>query len=482
MKKNIGSQIKGSFTNRRFKNGIYSTFLTVIIVVIAIFANLFIKELDLKLDFSQEKTYTLTKQTHTIVNELNNQISLYYMVQSGNEIDMLKEVLNKYKSLSENISVEKIDPVLYPQFTSKYIKEDVMENSVIVVNNNTQVSKYISYQNMFLYNTDYNTLQSTITAIDIEGQISSAIQYVTTKDEDLSVLYQIEGHGEGSLSSMLLTSIEKLNFKVDTLKTISTKKIPKDCDILLINGPTNDFSKEEIRMIKTYLTDGGKAIIFAGATENKMTNFNQLLSYYGITLEQGIVAESQGHYLGQYPNYLIANLEEHEITNSISEKKIPIIMPESRGLLIDKKLRSTLAFEPLLTTSDEAYSKIKEEWETVLKEKGDISGPFTTGVTVTENYKDKETKLVIYSSPYSLDLNEDTILSEQFGNKDLLLNSINWITERETGLSIPTKSVTQKYLNVTLSQLIFWSILLIGIIPACILIMGSIVWFRRRRC
>ena len=96
----------------------------------------------------------------------------------------LKSYLEKYEEGSDHIKVEQKDPVVNPKFTSEYTSDDVATNSLIVVCGDR--SKVVNYSSIYESSIDYNTYQSTTTGFDGEGQIDSAISYVTS--EDLPVL------------------------------------------------------------------------------------------------------------------------------------------------------------------------------------------------------------------------------------------------------------------------------------------------------
>ena len=66
-------------------------------------------------------------------------------------------------------------------------------------------------------------------------------------------------------------------------------------------------------------------------------------------------------------------------------------------------------------------------------------------------------------------------------NTDLFLNSIKWITGNKVNLSIPTRSLLPTYLTLNAADVIFYSALVIIVIPLMILITGAVVTMRRRK-
>ncbi len=105
----------------------------------------------------------------------------------------------KYDEESKHIKVEQKDPVVNPKFASEYTSDDLSANSLIVVCGDR--NKVINYNNIYSSSIDYNTYQSTTTGFDGEGQITSAICYVTS--EDLPILYTLTDMVRKDLDSTL---------------------------------------------------------------------------------------------------------------------------------------------------------------------------------------------------------------------------------------------------------------------------------------
>jgi ABC-2 type transport system permease protein len=477
-KESIASKFKASFASKKFKGGAYATTISVVVIVLIILVNVFVTELNIKIDVSNQNMYTLTGESKDYVNGIKDDITIYYIAQSGKEDASIKEMIEKYASYSDNIKIEYKDPVLYPKFASEYTDAELTENSVLIVNNTNGRAKYVDNADMFVQEVDYQTYQSYVSAIDVEGQVTSALQYVTT--ENLPIMYMVEGHGETAVSETLASSLAKVNVKTNTLSTLTTKTIPEDCSILLINGPQTDYSEDEVKMIKDYLAKGGDAIVLVDFSVNGLTNLKGLIEYYGISFANGIVLESkQGYYMGQYVNNLVPNIESHDITTDIKADKASIVVPTAVGIIKSDSARSTITIDPILTTSDSSYSKVDVNSSVVDKEDGDIDGPFNLGVAITENYNDVETKLVVYGSSYIID--EGMVSYSALGNLDLFLNSVNFVSNKEESLAIRTRSVTQEYLTLNAAQVNFWAVIIIVIIPVLVLSIGGYICLRRRK-
>jgi ABC-2 type transport system permease protein len=134
---------------------------------------------------------------------------------------------------------------------------------------------------------------------------------------------------------------------------------------------------------------------------------------------------------------------------------------------------------PLLVTSDAAYSKIDMNSTNIDFEEGDISGPFNLGLTITENYNDVESKIVVYGSAYIIE--ESMLNYTSIGNMNLFINSVNFLADRESSIAVPTRSVVQEYLTLNAAQVNFWGAVVVVVIPVLVLTLGGFICLRRRK-
>ena len=104
--------VKQSFSSRKFKMGGFQTLMIAIVVIVVVVLNLLVGKMNITVDLSSDKIYTLTDDTKNLVSGLSDDITIYYMVQDGNEATAIEKVLDEYARLS-HIKVEKKDPVVY---------------------------------------------------------------------------------------------------------------------------------------------------------------------------------------------------------------------------------------------------------------------------------------------------------------------------------------------------------------------------------
>ena len=236
-----------------FQGGSYSLMITAIVLALMIVVNIFVSALPTtltKYDISSTKLYSITSNTKVVVNALEKDVTIYWIVQSGEEDEVIENLLSKYDSLSDHIEVVKKNPDVYPTFAEQYTSETVENNSLVVECGDKY--RFIGYDDIYLaeadlYSYSYNT------SFDGEGAITSAIDYVVS-DEQPQV-YMLEGHGEADLPDTFREQIEKENMELQTFSLLNVDSIPEDADCILIYAPSSDISAEEKDLLADYVTD-----------------------------------------------------------------------------------------------------------------------------------------------------------------------------------------------------------------------------------
>ena len=472
----------GTISKKHIKNGSYTMVMSVIFIAVVIVINMIVSTIPSKyseIDISSQKLYSIGDETKEMLKDLEKDVTIYQIAQSGSEDENIANLLKKYEDESKHIKVEQKDPVVNPKFVSQYTSDDLSANSLIVVCGDR--NKVIDYNNMYETSIDYQTYSSQTTGFDGEGQITSAIGYVTS--ENLPVLYTVEGHGEKDMDSSIKEDIEKANMDIKSLNLLTEGNVPDDADCLFIDSPSTDFSSDEKDAIIEYLENGGKAMIFSDYTTEDMPNFDAILENYGVQRTEGVVFEGDNqHYAMQMPYYLVPTINSTDASSETASAGYYVLAPYAQGIKQLDDVRDTVKIESILTTSDQAYSKTDLNSNTIEKEDGDVEGPFDLGVSITESLDDdKETQIVYYSTSNLMDSQTNQMVSG--GNEKLIMESLKWMTDTEesASVSIPSKSLEVSYLTITDYDAAFWKICTIALIPGIFLVIGFVVWIKRRK-
>lgn len=460
-----------------FRGGSYSLVITSMVLAILVVVNMFASVLPKTLtqyDISSTKLYSITSNTKVVVNALEKNVTIYWVVQADKEDAVIENLLNKYDSLSEHIEVVKKNPDVFPAFAEQYTDETVQNNSLIVECG--ERSRFISYNDIYLVDVDNMYSYSYTTSFDGEGAITSAIDYVVS--EDLPQLYVLEGHGEAELPATFSEQLEKENMEIVQLSLLTVDTIPEEADGIIIHSPSSDISTEEKDMLADYVADGGKLLVMAGPTkDDRLENLYSLLSDYGVEAQDGIVVEADRmNYAFQRPYILLPDMSSHTITDSLMEANYFPIMPISRGLVVNESSGNGTVTELLITSMD-SFSKIAGyDLSTYDKEEGDIDGPFAVAVSVENS---NEGKIVWFASSEFLD---DMYNAYSSGaNVDMAMNALSSLIGEREAIAIRSKSLNYNYLTISESTSSLLKVIMIGVFPLLYLGIGIWVVLRRRK-
>ena len=235
-------KILDSFKDKKFKYGGYATLLTAFVLAILVVVNLLVDQIPFKIDLTENQLFSLSDQTEKVLENLDQEIRIIGLYETGRENPVFDEILQKYRRLNKNISITYIDPVKNPTFANKYTKdgESLKEGSYIVESD--ERFKIIDYFDLF--NVRYDQYGNTRTdSLALEQRVTNAIQYVTA--DKLPVIYTLEGHMEQALPVQLRQQLELENYEVKTLSLLTEESVPSDATVLMVLAPKRDFTPEE---------------------------------------------------------------------------------------------------------------------------------------------------------------------------------------------------------------------------------------------
>lgn len=110
-----------SLKSRHFKIGLYAVAMCILMTVIVVLTNMISHKLPgryTRYDTSASGLYSISPQTRELVGSNTSPVSLYLIAPRGKEDQKLTQLLEKYRDLNGNITVEYVDPVLTPAFVS----------------------------------------------------------------------------------------------------------------------------------------------------------------------------------------------------------------------------------------------------------------------------------------------------------------------------------------------------------------------------
>lgn len=452
-------KFSSSANGKVFRNGLYSTAILAAAIVLAVLINLLVGAIPKKyteFDLSAAKMYTLGDSSRQLMQSLDQDVTVYYLCETGSEDAIITKLLDHYADESGHFHWEKKDPALYPTFAAQYGAENASTGSLIVVSGEN--SEVLNAAELYEYDySDYYTTGAANVTFGGEKQISSAIYKLTAAAE--SHAYYTTNHGEQALTSSLTEALKAQNIDAQPLDLL-TGTIPEDCDLLIISDPASDFAADglvdEIAQLQAYLENGGKVLLTtSGYTETP--DLDAVMAQFGLAREPGLVVEGDaGHAL-----YGV-NQSTH------------VMLSVAQGITITET--DDVTAEPLLYTTEDAYSKQDfDASSSSAKEAGDTDGPFSLAVWARNDSTGAE---VIWIGCPNMD-NEQVYQSIP-GNLTFLQGCAASLVGQS--LLIDTKALEAAPITVPASASMTLGMVFVFVLPAAVLIAGAVeVLLRRRR-
>lgn len=447
--------------------GTYAVGVSVIVVAIVVVLNLVVAQLPesmLQFDISDTRLYSLTDVSKDYLATLDKDVRIVVLSDESSIDGRITRFLSNYDAESDRVTVEYIDPVLYPSALETYGAE---EKDVVVLCEETDKQNIVSIYDMIAIDLNYYYQYGQIyeTSFDAEGLITSAVDLVTS--ETAYTLYTLTGHGESELPTVVTDAIAKQNLALNSVSLLMEGGIPEDCSLIISYMPTMDFDAQEREMLEEYIAGGGKVMLLCDRTD--LENVNALLAAYGLEYVDGYIADPARYYQDSMYNIFPMLATGHKIIESLPADSLALVA-NSRGLQTLTDRRESLDVQYFMYTSQSALAVL---------ENGDMTeGRYLLAATSTEADEDGGGRLTVIACPTLIDEYLLTNFSNLV-NLNIFMNSITDNFEDISTISVPSKSLETTY--NTISSASMWSILFIAVIPLACLIGGLVFWLRRRR-
>jgi ABC-type uncharacterized transport system involved in gliding motility auxiliary subunit len=468
--------------SRQTKFGAYAAVYIIVMLGVLGAINFLANRYDKSYDATKNKQFSLSDQTIKVVKGLKTDVKFTYFGQTDS-FPQAKDTLERYASLSPKVHVDYVDPVKKPQIAKA---AGFRSDSPVVVSSGTRQegAKQLS--------------EEEVTGALIRSQ----------KSGERNVCF-LQGAGEHSPDdtesggfSFAKQLLERDNYKTKTVtlkpaapepgKTVAigqtaptgAVEVPKDCTALVIGGPQTAFPTPEVQALKTYVEGGGRALFMLdnvlpiGRSEPAAENpeLIAMLTGWGVTVNKDLVLDLSG--IGQLFGFgpevvVVAQYETHPIVQPLA--RVMTAFPLVRSLEV--KSADKASVQKLVSTSEDAVALDSIPANGAVDPRKGKKGPHTLAAAGTFSGGSQGRFVVVGSSLWA---QNSLVGSRQLGNRDLLVNSVNWLTSDEDLISIRPKTPEDQQFTVTAQKLnsMFW--LSIVIFPLGVVGFGLATWWKRR--
>lgn len=488
---------KGAFKaflkSRKAKKGAIAILLTILfiaaIVLLNVVSNLLTTRFPaLSADLTHNAAYELQKDSKDYVKDLDKEVNIYILqeeadFESNDEYYVqANKLIRQLEQESDNINVKYIDLTSNPSFTTKYPDVDWTNPHLILVECGDDY-RAIDAEDMFEYDQEsyyyYGTYE--ITSQHVEQAVITAILNVTTEEKVKVTVLSGQGEEDCSPFTKLLSDNA---YEIEEVSLL-TGEISEDSQFVIIYDPATDIDDVVYNTLSDWLyNDGqyGHTLVYLPndqSEQSEFKNLNNLIGEWGMEVEDGWVFETDVNHMTnyQYPNLVsIFDYDNEEYTKGLRNSSIPV------GMFYTMPVRiiDSSAAESLLSSSESAVvlpRDASEDWN-----QNDATPEKLIGAAIaTKTSEEGVSSHLLLIGSYDAWSNS-ALSSHSFNNAAYFVNLFNLIAERdEIGITIEGKPIDNTELSINNQGIsVFLSILFRYVIPVAVLVVGFIVWIRRR--
>jgi ABC-type uncharacterized transport system involved in gliding motility auxiliary subunit len=435
-------------------------FTTIVVLLIIGLINFLGIRYNTRWDFTENKLFTLSEQSTSIVTQLKQPLEVLVFDRSINPD--LEQLLQNYRRYSQQFQFKFINPEQEIGIAQQFGVQSLGEI-------------YLQYGDK---KQKLNVGNTTVGQPLTEIQLTNGIEKIK-RDRPINI-YFLQGHGEASLAmveggvAQAVTNLKNKGNEVQELNLASIGTIPENANLIIIAGAIRKLLTAEVTSLQKYLDAGGNLLLLLAP--NTDLGINTLLQTWGIELDNRLIVDGSGagNIMGFGPGVAIVNnYGDHPITasfrNGIS------LFPESRPIKTQEK--TGIDSTPLAITNKQTWAESDLSSEEIsFNPQQDLPGPLNIAIALNRS-KPKPTRIVVFGS--------STFATngwfEQQLNGDILLNSVSWlIGEDQKTLSIRPKEAANRRLNLSSVQGRMISWIALWIMPLVALITAGILWWKRR--
>lgn len=279
-----------------------------------------------------------------------------------------------------------------------------------------------------------------------------------------------------------------LGFDVDTI-TLDKRDIPPGTTALVVADPKTELSALTQQKIRDYLGKGGNMMLIG--EPGKQQVLNPILRHLGVELMDGNLVEPTFDEMPQMvkPLYtgVSAGMSEEplmlkvrgDVKKTYRYDTAKLLMPGVAALSFTDSNGFTR--KPLLATEGtKTWVKkgrlVTDSAEVVYSpQEGDIKGSFPTGLQLTRQVGKRQQRIAIFSDA-------DFVSTKRIlGGEALNRTVYHWASEEEYPIYTPHPDPKDNKLIVTAPTVKLLNIVYVWVLPALVLIAGTVVLIRRKR-
>lgn len=309
--------------------------------------------------------------------------------------------------------------------------------------------------------------------------------------QDKGELTLLPGRGRASGMAAVRHELEASGFEVEELALSSLEEIPGDCELLVIAGPEEAYSENELDAIERYLSRDGRLFVSLG---QKRTGLETLLGKWGVEVGSGKISMrhlSDGTKLDTYWVAAGTFHPTHPITKPFGSARFEarLFMPRAlKAAGAAQKLETVQLLGTGRSKDDVKYLYEEGEVKDVRHRDGGVAIATATWQPPLERpppgWQQRKVRLVVVgSSSFLRDPERHARVRGgflSFSHRDLFMNCVHWLMGEERQAAVDSKKMEDRMIKTSPGIRIFLILSSVVIFPGVFVLLGVFLYVWRR--
>ena len=430
-------------------------------------------------DVSEAGVHSLSSQTVKVLEGLEQDVDVVAFYPKV-EQPVIRALLDKYAYESPRFQVQYADPNQRPDLIERYgvAPEKLGEGLLRVA---------IGGESVEVTQADEPKLTNALVKLTRQGQ--KKVYFVTGHNERPIEGKDADGkEGFGRAADALRNE----NYEVATINLETVADVPEDADVLILAGPTRPLRPGDADKLDRYLARGGA--VLAMVDPRAQTDLPEVLHGWGVDVGNDAIVDRLQSLFGQAMSPMAAQYADHDITRELREVTLFPMARSVRPRAPGGEEDHGWSFVELVRTGDNSWAEtdLDQLFAEGIAEPGpdDLPGPVSLAVAGRPRLASPppapaEGEPMTLPDPRLVVFGDSDFAANQaidaYRNRDLFLNSVNWLLGDVEAISIRPNKARASRLTLSTEQLSQIRYLALFVLPQAIAIAGVLAWWSRRR-
>ena len=487
------SKIKNPLKSKKLKYGAIAVVFSVAVIALVIVANAVITAFAEKggwySDITVSGIYSVSDEAKTYLAGMQAPVEIKFsltedQIRQNAQLTMVYQCAKEFEKESDLISVSYFDTQANPSLLADYksLINTAWENTNVIVESGGSAAVYT-------LRSFFSSSSSTGELLGFSGERKFISAFLQLAGIERPIVTFTVGHDE-QLSEKkyqdFMTLLDDMGFErreVDLTK----EDIDPACNLVIILDPQRDFiggvsgdidTVSEIDRLEKYLDRFGSLMVFKGVTGFEFPILDEYLSEWGIKIDSTRSIKDADPItvdgLGFIGTYVEESSTAASVTKNMRGKRTAFYNAAPIEILFTEKETEAFNVSAMYRTSAAAQASASSE-------EAPAVGTFNVAVMAMKMKYVENTEMRTYlfacGSPEML----TECASQSYANRELLRALISQYSKATNIIDLDYKAFEDYGLpTITANNVRNWTVLLAGVLPVGVLIVGCVVCIRRK--